>query len=209
MKKLTASMRTQLVPILLLAMILNGCRKTIVSGNTMQLSNNIYNIITQSQLDSLKSWGMVINEGFAPPNIEGTYIENPDKLTWTYAGDNLIVGHIYDDVKYKFYQQVADSLKLDWNNIPFPSKDSFTGAGSFLSGTGSLFTLFAKSTGSANGISVTTVNIISGQVSTSGIVNFQEGTVVTSKVGDANNQLVIPVGKGRVTVDGNGLASRQ
>lgn len=188
-----------------LMLTLNACKKETVDPST-GLSTKIQNIVPAAALADLKAKGLVVNEGSQPPSIEGAYLVNPMRLQSPYGpNDGYYKGQVIGDYRYRFYGQVGDEVKLDYKNS---GSDVGTGQGAFLSGFGNKFTLFIESTGIASGINYKAVKVISGEVTTQGIVNFQEALILTQKTGDTSNTVLIPLNQARVWEDGSQLASK-
>lgn len=187
-----------------------ACGKKETVDPTKGFSEQIQKIVPQPILDSLQKKGLVINQGTVPPNIEGIFLCSPDVLVSPYGPeDGYKVGKVISDYKYKIYEQSADKLtiKLDYKGVSV--SDNGTGKGSFVSGNGNLFTIFSESTGTSGSlVTYKTVDVYSGEITSTGIKNFQYGFVMTDKTGDANNVSLIAVGKGRVYKDGDGLAEK-
>lgn len=187
-----------------------ACSKKEAVDPTKGFSEQIQKIVPQPILDSLQKKGLVINQGTVPPSLEGFFLCSPDVLVSPYgADDSYKVGKVIADYKYNIYGQSADKLtiKLDYKGIGI--SDVGTGKGSFVSGNGNFFTIFSETSGT-NGSLITykTVDVYSGEITSTGIKNFQYGFVITEKTGDPNNTVLIAVGKGRVYKDGDGLAEK-
>lgn len=205
-RKLTAG--TALLAAITLIALANGltsCKKKEDVDPSKGLSVKIQNIVSETALTDLKAKGFTVNEGSQPPNIEGVFISNPMRLLSPYGpNDSYAKGRIIDDYKYRFYAQTGDDLKLDYKNS---GTDTGTGQGAFLSGFGNKFTVFIETTGKSGAVDYKSVKVISGEISTTGIINFQEALTLTSKTNDTGNAL-IPVNQARVWEDGNRLAAK-
>ncbi|HNM33065.1 MAG TPA: hypothetical protein PKM51_09930, partial [Chitinophagales bacterium] len=73
---------------------------------------------------------------------------------------------------------------------------------------GNKFSVFSASNGSTSSIQYTTVSVISGELTSTGIKDFQYGFIFTKKTGDDGDVKYIPVGKSRVWVDGDAFAEK-
>ena len=183
---------------------LNACKKKDV---TPGLSAKIQQIVPKATLDDMKSKGLIINEGNTPPNIEGIFQTNPHTLLAQYGPeDNFSVGRQIPDYRYRLTQQKGDDVLLEEKQVN--GNSNATGTTSFLAGSGNKFTLFGELTGTTSGIPNTTLTVISGEITSTGIKDFQYAFVLTKKTGDASNATLIPINKSRVWVDGNALASK-
>lgn len=194
--------KTGFVLFVLSALFLSSCKK-----DKFNLSADIKNIIPTSMLTELKSKGIAINEGTTPPSIEGIYLASPYTLKSPYGpGDGWSAGKVINDYKYKFYDQTGGNLKVDYKQ---PSgSDQGSGLGSFISGSGNKFSVFSASNGSTSSIQYTTVSVISGELTSTGIKDFQCGFIFTKKAGDDGDVRYVPVGKSRVWVDGDAFAEK-
>lgn len=194
--------RTGFALFILSILFLSSCKK-----DNFNLSADIKNIIPTTMLRELKSKGMAINEGTTPPSIEGIYLASPYTLKSPYgAGDSWVAGRVIADYKYKFYDQTGGNVKVDYKQ---PSaSDHGSGLGSFISGSGNKFSIFSESNGGTSSIEYTTVSVISGELTSTGIKDFQYGFIFTKKTGDDGDVNYIPKGKSRVWIDGNALADK-
>lgn len=189
-----------------LTVFLIGCQKKEVATDPSKgLSDKIQRIVPQAILDDMKAKGLAINEGSQPPQLAGIFIASPYTLLSPYGTeDSWQTGRVISDYKYRFYDQAGDELKLDIKQ----SSETATGLGSFVSGFGNKFTIFAETKGVQSGIQNTQLSVISGELSNDGIINFQFAFTFTDKTGDAGNSVLIPVGKSRIWEDGDKLASK-
>ncbi|MBC3786261.1 hypothetical protein [Spirosoma utsteinense] len=188
-----------------LTLFLIGCQeKEVAPDPSTGLSDKIQRIVPRAILDDLKAKGLVINEGTQPPQLAGIFIASPYTLLSPYGTeDSWTKGKVISDYKFKFYDQSGDEVKLDVKQ----SSETATGLGSYVSGFGNKFTIFAETKGVQSGIQNTQLSVISGELSNDGIINFQYAFTFTAKTGDASNSVLIPVGKARIWEDGDKLAS--
>ncbi|WP_146202856.1 hypothetical protein [Pedobacter paludis] len=170
------------------------------------ISPKIQGLISAELLDKFSGLGLKINRGGTPPNIEGIFIDNPQTLQVPFnANDPYPVGKVDKDYKFKFYDQIDDDVKMSYKDAV--SVDKGDGIGSLISGSGNLFTLYGKTSGTESGISYTAVIIVSGEITPQGIKDFQFAAILVDKTGDATNTILQPKGTGRIWKDGNALAS--
>jgi hypothetical protein len=171
-----------------------GCKKSdLISDPTKGFSTQIQNIVSKSLIDSIRVKGMTINEGTVPPNVSGIFLESPTIVVATFAGDTdekYKVGSRINDYTYKFYEPSADNsiIKVAYKS----STEIATGLGSFVSGNGNKFTIFSELKSNDGN---TYINIISGELSATGIMNWQDTYVNKSTLT-----------KIRIYKDGDGLA---
>lgn len=190
----------------LLALFTASCQpKKVDTDPAKGLSGKIQRIVPPAVLDEMRAKGLVINEGSQPPQLDGIFIASPYTLLSPYGSeDSWQQGRVIDDYKFRFYDQAGDDLKLDIKQ----SNETATGLGSFVSGFGNKFTIFAQTEGVQSGIENTQLSVISGEVSANGIINFQYAFTITAKTGDTQNDTLIPVGKARVWEDGDQVANK-
>ena len=191
----THKMKNQLKTIALVCLIAifftAGCKKNEVDP-TVGFSAAVQNVAPQATIDALRKLGMTINEGTAPPNVTGIFIESPTVLFATFTGDTKKKGDKFTDYTYKFYESSTDNSSV---KVSFKSSagGSATGLGSVVAGNGNKFTIFSELTTSSGDV---VINIISGEITTSGVKNWQDSYVLKTEVE-----------KTRIFEDGDGLAS--
>jgi hypothetical protein len=190
---------------LAITMILPACRKSAAPTP----ANTLPPVITQGQMDTLKKYGTVFNTGSTPPVVSGTFFLDPGVFLYDNSGLNL-AGLTGDSYVYKFSSQDNSKLTVDvaFRNVSNLESNE-TGAdtaASYVSGSGQLFTIYARLTGSTSGVSFTALQVISGQLTSSGIANMQVTTDITSKNGDAGNILIYPLGTVNIVYDGDKLS---
>jgi hypothetical protein len=180
-----------------------GCKKKEDVDPSKGLSTRIQNIVPAAALADLKAKGMIINEGTQPPNIEGIYIASPYRVLAPYGpNDSYQKGRALADYKYRFYEQTGEDIKINYKG----GGATGTGTGAFVSGFGNKFTLFVSVSGTSGGATFKSLEVYTGEISTGGIINYQDSFMITEK-NDPNNAM-IPVNQARVLEDGDGLASR-
>lgn len=181
---------------------LGGCTTT--NG----LSANILSIAPQSVIDDLRLRGMNINEGNTPPALSGFFESKPHVLLSPYGpGDGYAVGTEFTSYRYRFYDQNVNAQTISLDKKSNDGTNTETGIGAFLAGNGNKFTLFAQTSGISDGITYRSLTVISGEITGTGIKDFQESFVFTEKGPDPTNKL-IAVGQGRIIRDGDGLAAK-
>ncbi|WP_157579230.1 hypothetical protein [Spirosoma montaniterrae] len=199
------SLRSLLAVTALCLLSLSGCKRDEVDP-TKGFSNNIQNIISEDDINKLRSRGMLINEGSQPPNIEGVFISAPHTLVSPYDGDSYKVGDTFTDLVLRFSAQnnADQSAKVD---LKTGTSTTGSGIGGFISGNGNKFTFFAEIDLKSGSATAKQVRIFSGEVTADGIKDFYTTLLMKSKT-DPNDEL-IPVGAARVIKDGNSLASKR
>ena len=165
---------------------------TTTTPTTTGFSNAVQKVAPQATIDALRAKGMTINEGTTPPKLEGIFLESPVQVMATFTGDTEYkVGDVINNYTYKFYEQTSDngSVKVAYKS----GTDNATGLGSVVAGNGSKFTIFSELSTTAGN---TVINIISGEITASGIKDWQDSYVNKSTLD-----------KVRIFKDGDGLAS--
>ncbi|MDO4881256.1 MAG: hypothetical protein Q3983_08245 [Capnocytophaga sp.] len=153
-------------------------------------------IIPEKILNEMIAQGMPINEGTTPPNIEGIYLL--DKLIFQYTSDAndhyFSKGQSTATYKYKFYEQNGIKVKSDYKEIQ--ERESATGTGVIISGSGNKFTIFMEHSAVTLGVKNKDVYILSGELTSEGIKNLVFTMMVTEK--EDNSSKIIEVGVYRI-----------
>lgn len=182
-----------------------ACKKDVEPAGG--LSPKIQNIVSKAALDDMKAKGLLIHEGTQPPNIEGIFESSPQRLLSPYGpADPFQKGRINSNYKFRFYQQQGDVVQVDYRNAS--GSETGTGQGAFLAGSGNAFSLFLESSGTSGGTPYKAVQVLTGEMTASGIRNFQFAVTLTQKTGDESNVKLIPVHQARVWEDGDQLAQK-
>jgi hypothetical protein len=186
MKNLTKS--TLILGLLVFAMACSKKETTV--DPAVGFSATVQKVASQATIDALRKLGMTINEGTVPPNVTGIFLESPTVLFATYTGDTKKVGDKVVDYTYKFYEPSADNttIKVSYKT----NTDSATGLGSVVAGNGNKFTIFSELTTSNGEIYI---NIISGEITSTGIKDWQDSYVKKSELE-----------KNRIYKDGDGFS---
>jgi hypothetical protein len=147
---------------------------------------------------------MPINTGTTPPDIEGTYLINPDALVYTSDGQ-FSVGYVFTDETIMFSGQNNVTNIITYKDKQGNSSQSSDDVS--VSGTGDNFTAYFNTEGEYDDKVTTfkTATIISGTISPSGIKNLTSAFVMLEK--NDPNKILMAVNDYRIFKDGNGLAS--
>jgi len=200
---------TALLFVFLLFGILQSCKKSTGAGDSGKgnnFSDSIKSIIPQAIIDSLRNWGMQINDGLTPPTVSGIYLVSHDSCEFDNSGDNT-AGRIYDPYKFRFKQQNNNKLTIgvDRKDVGTDADSASDSTATFIAGSGNHFTIFAVEKGIGSGVSYTNVELYSGEITSSGIVNFQYSIYVKDKGPDPLSRL-ISVGSSRIFTNAAGPA---
>lgn len=171
------------------------------------IQDSIHAFLTPALIDSLKKYGMPIHEGSNPPNIEGFFYSNSQKL----KGSNVASdkpGKTFRAMSIKLFGQNADQrISLEYDQ----TVEKGSGTGAFITGSGSEFTIYvplkAQSIDPRDTVDYETAVCYSGRIDTAGIHDFVNGLIVTKKDKDSLN-LVLDVGQGRVIEESDSLAAK-
>lgn len=121
--------------------------------STVGLPQAVRNLVPDSIIQKLKDLGMPINEGIAPPNINGIYLASP----WILSASNFDdypVGYVFTDLKIKFTNQ--NNGKQEINTQTKSGTTISDETVSYISGHDSVFSVFI----------ITNFNIIDGSDTT-------------------------------------------
>lgn len=163
---------------------------------------DINNLVPQSIIDELKRLGMPVNSGVTPPNINGIYNASPLVVKATnISGDFYTPGYQIADLRVQFAQQDNSRLTLTMDYINGP--ESGSGFGSYIVGSGKLFTVFTKVNITNAGNPAIIVQIYSGSKETSSISNFYYAIFMIENYG--KNSIFMSNGSGRVFYDKDGV----
>ncbi|SEI49711.1 hypothetical protein SAMN05216327_10237 [Dyadobacter sp. SG02] len=185
-----------LAAILSFAIGFTGCKK---DGDVVRIQK----VVPQKIIDDLKSRGMIINEGTKPPTLDDAYFMSPYELLSPFGpDDDFEVGDEASDYYYKFYGQNEKNEVL-YDYMSAQGGDHGEAQGAFIAGDGKKFTIFSEETSVSSGIPNKSVTIISGELTSKGIRNFQYAFVIKEKDGDDDDEVLVAVNKGRVWIDGD------
>jgi len=179
----------------------NGENSTTVDKDG--LTKEIRNIVTDEYLAKFKAIGLEINGGNKPPNIEGKYLSSPNICIKSSFPSDFYIGLQTIDAEITFSEQ--DNAKLTvLTYFDQSGLQTGKGTGSFITGSGNKFTVFVKTIGTLFELPIETIDIYSGELSSSGIKNYHNAQMVTK----GNIYTNIPEGEVRLFKDNDGLAER-
>jgi len=158
------------------------------------VTEDIFNILSEDLFEKLIEFGIEINIGNNPPNIEGIYLVKPTVLEKSNFDDVYPPGQVFADMLMTFSNQdnakLTISVECDtggtiWNNI-----------NSFITGNGNKFSVFLEMESGKSKL----VEIYSGEITPTGIKNLYNAFIWTS---DSPNK-----GNGRLLYDGDGFSEK-
>ncbi|MCU0445534.1 MAG: hypothetical protein MUE85_11515 [Microscillaceae bacterium] len=186
-----------------LAFQFQSCKKDDEEVDPDGLIQAINDIVPDTTLNQMIALGMPINRGTTPPSLDKIYKASPFVLVKSNIPNDRPVGSLFADYKFKFYDYDASkfSVKIDAREGNISTS---TGIGSFVSGEGNKFTIFAKIfSSSTNGNKSDLLVVMSGEKTTTGIKDFYYSLYMLNDYGDPNNDL-IEKGQMRVIKDSDG-----
>jgi len=171
-----------------------------------ELSEDITEVISEDIFNEIIDLNMPLNGGVTPPNIEGKYFVSPFILKSSNIPEDQ-AGREFIDYTYSFSQQNMENNSII---VSQASSDGLiaNGLGSYISGSDKSFTIFTElEINEANGSKAITAEVISGEISTEGIVNFHKTIIMLDNYGD--DDTYIENGQGRTCIDSDGLSNRE
>ena len=190
----------------IVAFSIASCKKSKNDGLPLQVNT----IVSSSTLAKLKQYGTVVNEGTTPPDITGVFIMSPNVCSFDNSAESL-TGETFDDYLYRFSKQDNKNFTV---RVDFTStNDDQIDAGAdttatFISGKNNLFTVFAQTKGNSYGVNYVALEVISGEISSTGIKNLQITKYLQSKDADPTPVLT-EVGTTRIFHDSDGVSEKQ
>ena len=188
------------VAVATMSVSLSSCTKEDLEEKN-SLTADIRRILPADMLAKLKALGLEINDGNNPPDIEGTYLCSPWTLVKSNFADEFSPGFKFNDKYLTFSQQNNNNLTVMLDYAASVTQGSGTGA--FITGQGNKFSIFVEISGVALGSPYKTVEVYSGEISSSGIKNLYEGFIVTLEA-----PATVKKGQARLIRDNDGLAER-
>jgi len=171
------------------------------------LTQEIHDIIADDILEELKDLGIEINGGDNPPNVEGTYMLSPLILVKSNFDDDRSPGYKVADLELTFSKQNNSKLTIVTDYVQRQPNGQIVedgiGLGSFITGDGNKFSVFIEMRGTYNGEAWKSVQIYSGEITSSGIKNCHWAVMAT-----VANPYTMNRGEGRLYEDSDGLAER-
>lgn len=157
-------------------MMVFSCKKDDDPTIEQLQQDKIEDIISANFIDTLRSLGLVINEGTTPPNVNGIYGHNPLILKATNRPSDEI-GYKFSDAALKLFDQNNSNyeIKLLAKNFVANRDTSIVTA---ISGTGNKFTVYGKVKATASETVFAYFGIvISGEMMNGIIKNFEYGLI--------------------------------
>lgn len=174
--------------------------------STNGLSDDVNDLIPDSLLTVLEDLDMPINEGFDPPNIEGTFfMDNMTLVSSNIPGDGVFE---FADLTLQFSNLNSQDLTVS-TSATYSTGTQGSAAGSFIVGEGNKFSVFVEvNLEDAERGSSKMATIYSGEITAGGVINFHCAHLMVDDYGDPNNNF-IEIGQARVINDADGFSPRQ
>ena len=180
--------------------------------SSIGLPQAVLNQVPDSIIQKLKDLGMPINEGIAPPNINGIYLATP----WTLVASNFNdfeVGHLFTDLKIKFTDQ--NNTRQEINSQSKTNATISDETVSYISGHDSLFSVFIITNfNNLNGSDTTDiqqfVRVFSGVKTTNdpSIRSLRSALMSLKEIKNTTNNF-LKVGQGRLIFDSDKVSDVQ
>lgn len=168
---------------------------------------DIKDLYGEATIDSLRSLGLVINEGSTPPNLDGVYMTDAMVLEDTNIANDREIGFEFANLRFAISKQNNDSLTLDFSGFDVTNRISSTE--SFISGSGNRFTVYLRviSDNEPTGSVGVFAYVFSGTKTTNGIENFSYGLMMVDDSGDLAD-IYIDNNEGRRFTDKDGFVEQ-
>jgi hypothetical protein len=157
-------------------------------------------IIPRDLLERLLELGIEVHHGRTPPNITGSFFVSPVVLVRSNFADGLWPGHQFADLTITFSNQSNTRMTVDVSY--FQAQQTGRGEG-FITGNGNKFSVFLDTIGTFHGHPTRTVDIWSGEITPTGILNYYHAFIMTE---DAPG--TVRRGQGRLFYDRDGFSPR-
>jgi hypothetical protein len=161
-----------------------SCSKTNIApaiGTTTydSLPQAVRNIVPDSLIDTLKAHGMPLYVGNTPPIVNGIYLLTPYTIIYDNSGLTA-PGTTINDYKLKFYNQNNTTHVINYVDTGLVGGEVDTATTAFVTGHGNFFTLYSILNGGGGGYNYTAIDIISGELTSNGIADYEEAYSLVS-----------------------------
>ncbi|MFT3794417.1 hypothetical protein [Flavobacterium sp.] len=166
---------------------------------------SVQNYLNPELLETMEGLGLHVNLGNTPPNVTGQFLDSPNVLEASNI-ENSTPGTIFADTYFTIrnFNPLTNSIDISYTTPG--NTETSAAVGAVVSGHGNQFTIFAKHKVTHEAGTADSVMVVSGQLTSEGIVDFQFATFMLDNHGlptfIANN-------KGRLFHDGDNLAEKQ
>ena len=181
--------------------------------STIGLPQAVINQVPDSIIQKLKDLGMPINEGIAPPDINGIYMATPWILVASNF-DDFEPGHVFLDLKVKFSNQ--NNARQEINTQTKSGTTISDETVSFISGHDSLFSIFIITNFNKIDGSDTTdiqqfVRVFSGvkTANDASVRNFRSALMSLKEIKRTTPNAFLNAGQGRLIFDSDFISETQ
>lgn len=174
------------------------------------ISRDILDFVSEEELAILEdTLGVTIYRGNNPPQLDFSMKASPMLLTKTNVPNDVQIGHRYADMYMKLYDQNDRefTIEVDYLQMNYESGDivaTSTGLGSYVIGSGTGFSIFAKIETISQGDETVMLQLFSGRLTNNGVADFQTAILMLENYGRTDR--FIPNGTGRAFSDGDDLS---
>lgn len=163
-------------------------------------TEDIKNIIPDTTIAKLRSFGVIMHEGKTPPNIEGIYrISKKILFKSSIVGDNV---SNFADYYFKVFEQKSNNQIARYSFKQGSNKGVSDKI--FISGNDKKFSIFSETNSSSSSAAeYVTLEIISAELNENGTLKDCQYTLYVKSKVDPHNTL-IPVGSTRTFIDEDG-----
>lgn len=161
--------------------------------------DGVYDFMTEEQIAEMEDAGFDVHRGKHPPDVEGTFLADSQEIAWDERDQVLNLAPL----TLVFHGQTDDgAISVSYEQ----AGGSALGDGSFVSGDGACFTIYADVHGESDGCTYAMPLMYSGCLDAEGIWDFQNGLIMGEKSGTCDH--LIDEGHRRVIIESDGLAAR-
>lgn len=168
------------------------------SGGSDSGNSALDDVMPSKYQKDLTDHGMPIYSGNNPPNVEGCFYVNPALTVWDSEGGWGDRGPAY----VRLSNQKGN--KLTYELTQYPDNGYEKSVDARIVGSGNNFTVYFKGVGATDGISHTTVTVLSGTMdrASGGVRNAYSSYTLISKGADPSG-ILVKVGGSRIIRDGD------
>jgi hypothetical protein len=183
-------------------------KREILAEKRENLTEDIQNLIPIDILEAIEDLGIEVNAGKNPPNIEGIYFVSTLELVRSTA-ETDIADHWNKYVTFSGQNNTTLTINADYTMQTSQEHGHMNskGPGSFIVGEGNKFTVVVDGTREQGGYTAKTVEIFSGEISDTGIINYHWAVMMIDNNGNPFGRW-IQNGTGYSKKDSDGFSKR-
>lgn len=182
------------------------------SGSQYERPAATQDIISDAELQRAMDEGFELYEGTNPPSLSGVYETVSEELG--YHDNEVRTGQSICDYRWYFEQSVDTDFDYSITREYTSCDGNAQGMGSYISGEGNCFSMYARTEGQFEGCETEAANVISGCLEEDGIHDFQRLLIATNERTSEECQAVLDddrmsdTGEMGIYVETDGLAER-